>query len=344
MASSAGGRKPPRPPVGGPASRATPFQPSPENAARPGGDRKPLKSIGERRPDETGMLEMVPLSNDKDKSEAEQDPSATAFFAIPAPKAERARPAGPPSPGLGGPVGVAPPPPPGPIGVSPIGRPPIAGPPVIGGQVAPPPQPMVQGPVVSYGNAAGSTPFGVAGPGPVAAPGADSGQRTQSTRVYAIILAVIALVGVAVVAAVWLKPGSDDKDTAPPPVVVTTTEPKRVKAEPVDSGEPPPAPAPAPARPRTPSAPRAPTPAPASGPATLTVKLADAGGANAVEVVCPSGFRQRSALSGGSGSIASVPQEKCTMYFKGGAPAQFGPVRGGQSLNCNIVGTTAVCN
>ncbi|MEY3211658.1 MAG: hypothetical protein RIT28_2139, partial [Pseudomonadota bacterium] len=27
-----------------------------------------------------------------------------------------------------------------------------------------------------------------------------------------------------------------------------------------------------------------------------------------------------------------------------GAPAQFGPVRGGQSLKCSIQATTAVCN
>jgi hypothetical protein len=41
--------------------------------------------------------------------------------------------------------------------------------------------------------------------------------------------------------------------------------------------------------------------------------------------------------------VSGVPQESCTVHFKGGAPASFGPVRGGQGLSCNIVGNTAVC-
>ena len=80
-----------------------------------------------------------------------------------------------------------------------------------------------------------------------------------------------------------------------------------------------------------------------SGPAPLNIKL-NGGGANAFEVTCPSGFRQRTALSGsGSGTLAGVPQESCTLFFKGGSPAKYGPVSGGKSLNCQIVGTTANC-
>ena len=42
--------------------------------------------------------------------------------------------------------------------------------------------------------------------------------------------------------------------------------------------------------------------------------------------------------------MANVPNESCTMFFKGGPPAQYKPVRGGASYTCKIVGTTAVCN
>ena len=90
MPSDSSGGKPPRPPVGGGASRATPFVPVADGAARRGGRK--VQSVGQRSPDETGMLEMVPLTADKDQADANADPSATAFFAIPAPKADRSRP------------------------------------------------------------------------------------------------------------------------------------------------------------------------------------------------------------------------------------------------------------
>lgn len=334
---STGGKKaPPRPPVGGPASRAQPFTPPDAGAPRKAG--APLKVVGERRPDETGMLEMVPISADRDKAEASEDPSATAFFAIPAPKADRSRPAASaPPPGPSGPTGVAPPglgPPPGP----PMARPPIGGP------VAPQPvQPIVSGPVVSYGNQGAQTPFQVSGPTPTAAPSTDQGDRVRSNRVYAILVAVFLLVAVALVAAVWLIPSL--KKEEPKTQAPTTTQPqvvveKTAKVE--QDTAPPPAPAPAP-KPKAKTTTPKPAPAPSNGPGTLTVVLADATQATAVEVVCPSGFRQRTALSGGKGSIASVPQEKCTMYFKGGAPAQFAPVNGGRTFSCSIIGTTAVC-
>jgi hypothetical protein len=68
------------------------------------------------------------------------------------------------------------------------------------------------------------------------------------------------------------------------------------------------------------------------------------GGATSVEVTCPSGYRQRASISAGKASFSGVPSDSCMLYFKGGAPAQFGPVRGGQSLKCSIQATTAVCN
>lgn len=332
---SNGGKKiPPRPPVGGPASRAQP--PSFGDGGAKKGERGPLKVVGERRPDETGMLEMVPLSSGKDKAEVVEDPSATSFFPIPqAPKAERSRPAPPPASLGGGPVGVGPPPglPPGP----PVARPPIGGPVAQG-----PIQPIVQGPVVSYGGG-GGTPFQVSGPTPVNAPPPEADRRVQSNRVYAILVGVFLLVAVAVVAAVWIIPPKREAEKLPDPPVATATPAPIAEPEPEKDTAPPPAPVEKP-KPKPKATTPKPTPAPSKGPATLTVALKDASQATSVEVVCPSGFRQRSALAGGRGSIASVPQEDCTLYFKGGAPAQYKPVRGGQSLSCSIQGTTGLCN
>ena len=331
MAAPGGGKKsPPRPPIGGGASRVTAFEPSSDSAVKRGGG--PPRAAGERRPDEAGMLEMVPLSADKDKSAAAEDPSATAFFAIPAPKADRAK-------------GVVPPPPPSMPQPTPslsgVG-PPVARPPLGGGNNmgAAPPQPLVSGPVVSYGGAAQS-PFQVSGPSQGMAPPADAGQRVQSNRVYAILVAVFALVGIAVVAAIWFRPEPPPPPPPPPvlntPTPVVTTTAKAVE----DTGVPAPVPKPATPKPKaTVTHVAAPV---ASGPAPLTVHLADATQATSIEVTCPSNFRNRASLKGGVGTIGAVPQESCNLIFHGGPPAAYAPVHGGQSLNCSIVGTTAVC-
>lgn len=81
-----------------------------------------------------------------------------------------------------------------------------------------------------------------------------------------------------------------------------------------------------------------------SGSAPLVVQLVGTEHhTQGLEVDCPSGFRERTPLMGGEGRFAYVPKEDCTLWFKGGVPAQFGPVRGGQTLACEIVGTTAIC-
>lgn len=64
----------------------------------------------------------------------------------------------------------------------------------------------------------------------------------------------------------------------------------------------------------------------------------------AAELVCPSGYRVRVHLEGGWAFFEEVPaSEDCTIYFKGGAPAKFEPVQGGQDLKCQIAATTGVC-
>ena len=365
----------PRPPVGGGASRSTPF--------RPASASRPPRPVGQRRPDETGMLEMVPINQNEDEVEAAGDPSATAFFAIPAPRAERNKPAAPPPPMGGGPgapptpqafSGGAPPPPPGmgrpPAGppspaFSPSGPPPppamhtAAGmpprgpmPPQMGGHA--PPQPMVQGPIASYGGA--QTPFQVAGAQPAdAGGGGREASRTQSQRVYAVVLGVIFLMGIAITVAVWLRPGqapvgpttSGSNDGA---AVVSNEKPTKKPKSGADTGQPPPV-KPPPKAPR--SAPststKSTTPKPAAAPktpsGTLNVRLkSDHAGISAVQVQCPgTSFRQRKSLSNGMAVFSGVPNSQCKLTFQGTSAATFTGVSGGMSVSCSITGTQAIC-
>lgn len=380
------GRRPARPPIGGAASRAEPFAPV---VPAPAG-KKPLRPVGQRSPDETGMLEMVPLSASGDELEANADPSATAFFAIPAPKADRGR--GPgvgPGAPMGGPPGAppmgpppgpaapfaAPPPPPGGYGAAPpppgYGAPPApigygggygAPPPPPGGGmgppgVLPPPpvQPAIQGPVVGYGSAQGAaTPFQVSGPTP-ASPAADSDQRVQSTRLYAILFACMVLVIVAVVVAVWLRPGSGDEPVAaapaPSPAVVTKVEKKPSAGGDTGAAEPAPKkPEPKPASTRKPSttttaAATTPKPAPVGNPGAITVRLSDAAAFTSVTVLCPNGFRGKGTFAGGSATVSGVPSgESCSLHFNGGiTPGRFNGAAAGASMTCGMVGSGMIC-
>lgn len=223
------GRGPRRPPVGGGASRSTPFSPGGQGGG--GANKRTLRNVGQRRPDETGMLEMVPLSHDDDEAEAAGDPSATAFFAIPAPKAERARPnpsgmgggAPPPPSGIGAGLGTGAPPPPGVMrqaqGGGPpsaAGRPPMGQPPPAavrgpvaapGGMGSPPPAVGIQGPVAGYGGGApgaAQTPFQVGGgAGAAGAPGGGQ-QRVKSQVVWVVLFGALMFIGAAALLAVYL--------------------------------------------------------------------------------------------------------------------------------------------
>ena len=107
---------------------------------------------------------------------------------------------------------------------------------------------------------------------------------------------------------------------------------------------------------RTPEA-TAPPPAPppevqpdrALEPGELQVRLANPDSLRSVEVSCPSGYRTRPTLVptlGGTVGVArasNLPDEPCELWFKGGTPAAFSPVRAGQDLRCTVTGATAVC-
>ena len=365
--SGGGGRKPPRPPrppVGGGASRASPFAPP---QAPP---RKKRRQIGERAPDETGMLSMVPLSQDDDEDEVAADPSATAFFALPPPKAGRSAPPAPPAapmmrgappppaPMMGGGMGAPPPPapmmggmPPGPPrpGFAAHQPPPVATPMGGGG----PPPPAIRGPVASGGGA--SSPFQVQQQ-PPPPPAADSGRVVNHT-VYVVVTGLLVLVFSAVLLAFFLMPDDKESPVATRPTSsdgvanLGNTPPKKTRpAQVADTGEPPeeqpkskPRSKPkSGSKPRSSSTPRPATPKKPTG-GTLTVKLTDPSVSQWVYVTCPSGFSGRGSFAGGTAKVAGVPPESCTVNFKGGSPAKHVGVSGGQTVTCSPQGNIGNC-
>lgn len=354
-------KRTPRPPVGGGATRASPFAPP---SAPP---RKRRRDVGERAPDETGMLQMVPLSQDEDEDEVSGDPSATAFFALPPPKANRTpqAPPAPPSMGAGAPPPApggfgGPPPAPGGMGAPPppprpgfaAGQPPPVASPMGGGG---PPPPAIRGPVAGGPTAQAASPFQVQQQ--AAPPPANDAGRVKNYTVYAIVLGLVTLVCTAVLLAVFLAP---DKSGDPDPVVAdagkggldlgnTPPAPER-KRKVVDSGDPP-EPKPKPktrTRKRSsgsggsaPASKPKPKPAPSGG--TLTVKLTDPSVSTWILVTCNSGFSARGTFNGGTAKVANVPPDSCTINFKGGSPAKHHGVRGGQTVTCSPQGTIGNC-
>jgi len=285
-------------------------------------------------------MEMVPIGAVGGAGPSQDDGSATSFFAIPAPKAERSKALTPPS----GPPTSLPPPP---VGASSMQDQPAYLPPGAQRGVAlpppPPVQPSISGPVAYQPGQANASPFQVTAAAPP--PAADAGQRVQSNRVYAIILAVMVLAAMAVVTAIWFRPDKPDTTTPTTVAAVTTTQPTVTPTKPRDTGEVAPKVKAAPATPKkaTGVVKAPPPPPPSSGPGTVSVRITDASPITAVEVVCPqSGFRLRGTVTGGRASIPGVPRESCTLFFKG-YPGQFGPVTGGQSLSCHMQQSTAVC-
>ena len=65
--------------------------------------------------------------------------------------------------------------------------------------------------------------------------------------------------------------------------------------------------------------------------------------AEAVEIRCPSGYRQRADLVDQRATLSDVPVEDCALFFHGGVLAKYPGVRGGMVAECSIRGTTAVC-
>jgi hypothetical protein len=306
--------------------------------------------VGARSPSETGMLPMVPLGNE-DEAEVQADPSATAFFALPAPKADRAKVAPPPAapafqppsggarPASGGPPQFVPPSP----GVAPLPSPvapaqPVQGGIGLGGASA----------GIGLGGASG-TPFQVAGPAPSSNSVDES--RMQSTRVYAVIFAAFALVCLAVTVAggviYWKVSSSKEPDKGP----VAATTPPPLPPPPVEEPEEEVAPPPTGVgRPHATGSgttrPVSTTPAPPRPSATGNVTATFTGSQIPLklEVTCDGGFQQRVSLAGGSGTVSGVPSSgSCKMFPKGGVVGTPWAVNGGHSYTCSIEGTTTTC-
>jgi hypothetical protein len=305
--------------------------------------------MGARSPTETGMLEMVPLRTE-DEQEANADPSATAFFAIPAPKADRPRAAPPPAP------------------AAPAFQPPGAGarpaapmpftPPTPGSAPLPTPPPAAPGgPVggiglggaaqIGLGSAGRQTPFDTGAAVPTQ--GAADESRMQSTRVFALVFVALAMVCLATMLAggiVWWKLSQDDAPAAPATVATAPVAPPKPATQAGDTGlpqvQPTATPKPKP-KPSGGGATPAPTPR-ASATGTVSVNFTGAQIPTKIEIACDNGFQQRVSLSGGSGSVASVPTSgTCKMHLKGGVVATPVTVRGGGSYACSVTGTTTVC-
>ena len=79
-------------------------------------------------------------------------------------------------------------------------------------------------------------------------------------------------------------------------------------------------------------------------PATETsIKIVDNTKFTAVEIQCENGFRSRAYFVGPRAVFTDVPDEDCSVFFKGGAPAKAA-IRGGQHKSCYFLGATSNCH
>jgi hypothetical protein len=289
------------------------------------------------------MLPMSPLGAGGDQREAAADPTATSFFAIPAPKAERPRAAASPTPSA---MGLAQDGAARPMAAPPVDRPAFTPPPPVGAasiMSGPPSQPMIQGPVVSYGAGQPGAPFGVTAPAPPSSAAAES--RMQSTRVFALVLLAFFIVCTAMLAAVgiWVFDPFGLKKPEAVAVAPVAPTPPPAATPPRDTGTRPKA--------QAPTRPKA-TPKPDGGGAPVAKPGATAGISvtfsgdsmpTSVEVECQDGTRQRKSLAGGSASFSGVPSGvECKIVPKGVVANPY-PARAGRSYSCVITGTTTSC-
>ncbi len=303
-------------------------------ASPPANGKKPT---GARSADENGMLPMVPLNENADEREVQGDHSATAFFAIPAPKAERAKssaPSGPPmTPPQAGPRPFTP-------AQSVVHQP--------AQSLMQPAQSMagIQGPTVGYG--AAQTPFQTAGAQQPPPPAANAESRVQSFRVLAFMVAVgglgAGLLLCFLAVAFWKFSQDAEKPTetvaaaAPPPPVQKkrqddTAAPRVVAAAPKAPTN----------KPKSTTTTAAVPAAPKSDKGTVSVTFTTTPAPMKIEVRCGD-FAGQGSVSGGSASVANVPTSgDCKMYPKGGLTATSYPVSGGKHYSCSITGTTTSC-
>lgn len=77
---------------------------------------------------------------------------------------------------------------------------------------------------------------------------------------------------------------------------------------------------------------------------TVEIALAPGSHAEAFELTCADGFRNRTAFAGGRARMAGVPSDQpCTVIFKGGAPGRWQGVAAGDVLTCEIGADRVSC-
>ncbi|MEC7241374.1 MAG: serine/threonine-protein kinase [Myxococcota bacterium] len=299
-----------------------------------------VRHVGSRAPDETGMLKMFTID------EVPEPEEATGFMPMPVKRkrVEEAVPAPKPTPPSTSsePPSAPPAPPP-----APAVRPTPA--------VQPPSGAGISGPVAT-GGIQGPTPGGIRGPtsgapSPSAAPRmappppAQSSARVKSNRMYALILGLVALVGLAVVLAIQMSPKEDPAPSSYIPPETAVSAPAAVPAvaapTPVEVDEepyfvPPDPPAARPAAPSTPSTPRA-----RSG--TLRMKL-DGFDGRRVTVTCDSGKKAAGMLNGGSVSFSGIPVDSCQLKVFGLAGGTTSVRGGAKTITCSAGGSGLSCN
>lgn len=304
------------------ASRAAAPDATPPSLRLEPGGRAP-RTVGERRPDETGMLRMVPLAHVVAPVE---DVNATAFFQVPVPN--RAR------------VPVAPPsaPPPSVTG-SPSRDSRSSSAPA---QLRPAfPEPLRAAPFASAAMPPSITPANTPPPA--------EGARIQSMRVLAALFLVFLLMGAAALLAAVALVVVPRAPIAPLPVAPSTPVATawQVDPDPDDTA------APAVARevaeevraPSTPRGkdltPRTPKPPPVR---TVTARFSGDPLPNRVEVTCPGMARQRVDVMNGVATIHSLPAGvECWMHPKGGVVTTAAKIEAGRDYTCTLTSTTTSC-
>ena len=283
-----------------------------------------VRHVGSRAPDETGMLEMFTIEDVPEPDEA------TGFMAMPVKRkvVKEAVPDPVPAPVEQRPVApaAAQQQRPQPIGVKPVGVKPVAG--GISG-----PTGGISGPTGGIGGPTASSPAVIPGPPP-----ATDGSRTQSNRIYAIVLGLVMLIGLAVVLAVWKRPS----DSPEPETQVVNVDPggaepdKELDDEEDDFGEPfvpikKPTPNPTPQKPRPPKV--------NAGTLRIKVNIQDS---LMVKLSCDGGFSGRGQLQDGIASISGVPVDSCTLSLIGRTGAKAKIKGGGKTINCTY-GSSLSC-
>jgi hypothetical protein len=270
--------------------------------------RRPPRIVGARRPDETGMLPMIPLAPEGDHAPA--DANATAFFAIPGPR----RPDSPRPVELLRTPGE-PPPPPRVVPLRSIPRPP-------------------EPPAVSR----------LSHPEPTTVPGRVESTRIVALLLLVFALACAAALAAAAVA---LRPALQAPASLGESPVVHLPAPRRPATDRDTGGSrlvDPPRPSPAPPGGEGGPPHRSAGPG-TSATRTLTVSFVGSVTPLQVEVDCVGGPRLRATVRGDMATVPNIPTGgTCRLLPKGGVVATAAPIDGGGAYTCAILGTTTSCH